>query len=57
MLHTPFYILHVVFIYYIPHIYCLLYGMFSSEEWKRVPNSEKKRMGFTVEDDGEFWYI
>nr|XP_033802283.1 calpain-6 [Geotrypetes seraphini]XP_033802284.1 calpain-6 [Geotrypetes seraphini]XP_033802285.1 calpain-6 [Geotrypetes seraphini] len=26
-----------------------------SEEWKRVSQSERKRMGLTVADDGEFW--
>lgn len=27
----------------------------SSEEWKRVPKSERERLGLTFDDDGEFW--
>ncbi|NXE65114.1 CAN5 protein, partial [Calcarius ornatus] len=27
----------------------------SSEEWKKVSNSERKNLGLTVENDGEFW--
>uniref|UniRef100_A0A8B9Q2Q1 Calpain 6 n=1 Tax=Apteryx owenii TaxID=8824 RepID=A0A8B9Q2Q1_APTOW len=27
----------------------------NSEEWKKVSNSERKRLGLTVENDGEFW--
>ncbi|NWX95829.1 CAN5 protein, partial [Nothoprocta ornata] len=27
----------------------------SSEEWKKVSSSERKRLGLTVENDGEFW--
>ncbi len=27
----------------------------SSDEWSRVPNSEKEKMELKVEDDGEFW--
>ena len=26
-----------------------------SDEWRRVPKSERERMGLTFEDDGEFW--
>lgn len=28
---------------------------FSSDEWGRVPKSEKDKMGLKVADDGEFW--
>ncbi|NXU53593.1 CAN5 protein, partial [Turnix velox] len=27
----------------------------SSEEWKKVSNSERERVGLTLENDGEFW--
>lgn len=27
----------------------------NSEEWRRVPRSEREKMGLTFEDDGEFW--
>ncbi|XP_033935510.1 calpain-5-like isoform X2 [Pseudochaenichthys georgianus] len=27
----------------------------SSEEWKKVSNSEREKIGVTVQDDGEFW--
>lgn len=27
----------------------------SSEEWKKVGDMERKNLGITVEDDGEFW--
>lgn len=27
----------------------------NSEEWKRVPKSERDKMGLTFDDDGEFW--
>ncbi|KAM8799931.1 calpain-6 [Eudromia elegans] len=27
----------------------------NSEEWKKVSSSERKRLGLTVENDGEFW--
>lgn len=29
----------------------------SSEEWKKVSKSERERIGVTVQDDGEFWYV
>lgn len=26
-----------------------------SEEWQKVSNGEREKLGMTVEDDGEFW--
>ena len=45
--HTHTHVMHA-------DVLCLFYR---SPEWKRVPSGEKKRMGFTVEDDGEFWLV
>ena len=60
ILHTPYCILCIQhatsWIAILHSAYYILCVTHSSAEWKRVPNSEKKRMGFTVEDDGEFWY-
>lgn len=28
----------------------------SSEEWSKVSDSEKKELGITIDDNGEFWY-
>ena len=33
----------------------LLFMICSSEEWKRVGDKEKKQMGLTFSNDGEFW--
>ena len=38
--------------HFLSHFIFLLY---SSEEWKRVPKSERDKMDLKVEDDGEFW--
>lgn len=27
----------------------------SSEEWKKVSQGEREKIGVTVQDDGEFW--
>lgn len=29
----------------------------NSDEWKRVPKSEREKMGLNFDDDGEFWYF
>ena len=29
----------------------------SSDEWKNVSTQDKKSIGLTVEDDGEYWYV
>jgi hypothetical protein len=29
----------------------------SSEEWKKVPQKEKDKLGLKVDDDGEFWSV
>ena len=34
---------------------CYLNFACSSEEWKNVPDREKRKMGLVVADDGEFW--
>lgn len=30
---------------------------FSSEEWNKVSKSEREKLGVTVQDDGEFWWV
>ena len=30
---------------------------FRSAEWSKIPEEEKKRVGLTFEEDGEFWYV
>ena len=31
--------------------------IYRSEEWSKIETADKEKMGLTVEDDGEFWYI
>ena len=28
-----------------------------SPEWRFIPDDEKKKLGLTNDDDGEFWYV
>lgn len=34
--------------------YCF-FSLYSSEEWQKIGNMERKNLGITVQDDGEFW--
>lgn len=33
------------------------YYLFRSAEWKKVSDGEKKELGLTFADNGEFWYV
>ena len=33
----------------------MLFMVSRSEEWEKITSSDKKKVGLTKEDDGEFW--